>query len=541
MPSGRPGDGAMKFRVERDVLAEAVAWASRALPARPVIPVLSGLLLRAAEDGLTLSCFDYEVSARVEVDAEIDEPGTVLVPGRLLAEITRSLPDLPAEFADDPEGVSLTCGSASFTLVTLPVEDYPSLPGLPQTAGTVDGGALAAAIGQVAPASSRDDTLPLLTGVNVEVDGEVMTLAATDRYRLAVRDLPWSPAQPGMTGAYLVPARTLVDAARSMATGVPVTIKLQAGTGPARGQDGPAEAGLVAVGEAQVPGGSRASTDAMIGFETGGRRLTTRLIAGEFIKYRSRFPADFRCRADMPAGPFTEAVKRVSLVAERGTAVRLVFGAGAVTIEAGTQGRARAREIIPAQFQGTEPAIAFSPHFLLDGILAAAVSATAPAGGSAPDGGSAPASEGDAADQPAGAEEGSGGGPEGGTAEGPKQAGAARTAKRGTKRKPPAKRASGPGAKPDGQPGAVAEPGQAGRADRADGTDQAGAQIRLEFSSATKPAVITGIRAAATAVADAAGDPGSDPDGAAAQAASADSAPAGFRYLVVPLRVAGAQ
>ena len=128
----------MKFQVDRDVLAEAVGWISRALPARPVIPVLSGLLLEAA-DGLTLSCFDYEVSARVEVDADVAEPGTVLVPGRLLAEITRSLPSLPVEFADDPEGVSLTCGSASFTLVTLPVEEYPDLPELPQTAGTVDG------------------------------------------------------------------------------------------------------------------------------------------------------------------------------------------------------------------------------------------------------------------------------------------------------------------------------------------------------------------------------------------------------------------
>src|SRR5580692_5289081 len=184
----------MKFQVERDVLAEAVGWSVRALPARPGIPVLSGLLLRAA-DGLTLSCFDYEVSARAEVSAEVAEPGTVLVPGRLLAEITRSLPSLPVEFADDPDGVSLTCGSASFTLVTLPVEEYPDLPVLSLTAGTVDGGELAAAVGQVAPAASRDDTLPLLTGVNLEVQGETMTLAATDRYRLAVRDLAWSPAQ----------------------------------------------------------------------------------------------------------------------------------------------------------------------------------------------------------------------------------------------------------------------------------------------------------------------------------------------------------
>jgi len=216
----------MKFQVERDVLAEAVGWASRALPARPVIPVLSGLLLQAA-DGLTLSCFDYEVSARIEVDAEIAEPGTVLVPGRLLAEITRSLPSLPVEFADDPEGVSLTCGSASFTLVTLPVEEYPELPELPHTAGTVDGGVLAAAISQVTPAASRDDTLPLLTGVNIEVDGETMTLAATDRYRLAVRELPWTPVRAGHAGEYLVPARTLADAARTMAPGTPVTIKLR--------------------------------------------------------------------------------------------------------------------------------------------------------------------------------------------------------------------------------------------------------------------------------------------------------------------------
>jgi DNA polymerase III subunit beta len=376
----------MKFQLERDVLAEAVGWVSRALPARPVIPVLSGLLLQAA-GGLTLSCFDYEVSALVEVGAEVAEPGTVLVPGRLLAEITRSLPSLPVEFADDPEGVSLTCGSASFTLVTLPVEEYPDLPALSQTAGTIDGGDLAAAIGQVAPAASRDDTLPLLTGVNLEVDGKTMTLAATDRYRLAVRDLPWSPARSSVSGSYLVPARTLVDAARTMAPGEPVTIRLRSD------RDRDAElASEYGPGGAGDPDSRRApasrAADAMIGFESGGRRLTTRLIAGEYIKYRSRFPGDFACRADVAAASFIEAVRRVSLVAERGSAVRLSFGGGEVTIEAETQGRARAREIIHADFHGVEPGIAFSPHFLLDGIAAAAVTATAPAAG--PPGADAP-------------------------------------------------------------------------------------------------------------------------------------------------------
>ncbi|HEY6499967.1 MAG TPA: DNA polymerase III subunit beta [Streptosporangiaceae bacterium] len=366
----------MKFQVERDVLAEAVSWASRALPSRPVIPVLSGLLLQAA-DGLTLSCFDYEVSARVEADAEVAEPGTVLVPGRLLAEITRSLPSLPVEFADDPEGVSLTCGSASFTLVTLPVEEYPDLPALSQTAGTVDGGDLAAAIGQVAPAASRDDTLPLLTGVNLEVNGDTMTLAATDRYRLAMRDLAWSPARSGASGTYLVPARTLVDAARTMTPGEPVTIRLRSDRD--RDAELASEYGPGAADDPELKRSSSHGADAMIGFESGGRRLTTRLIAGEYIKYRSRFPSEFACQADMPAAPFIEAVRRVSLVAERGSAVRLSFGGGEVTIEAETQGRARAREIVRADFHGVEPGIAFSPHFLLDGIAAAGVTAVTPA------------------------------------------------------------------------------------------------------------------------------------------------------------------
>jgi DNA polymerase III subunit beta len=342
----------MKFTVERDALAEAVTWVARALPTRPVIPVLAGMLLHAGDDGeeLTLSCFDYEVSARIQVSAQVAEPGTVLVPGRLLQEITRSLPALPIEFADDPEGVSMTCGEAAFTLVTLPSEEYPRLPELPQLAGTADGGVLATAIGQVTPAASRDDTLPMLTAVSIELAGETMTLAATDRYRLAVRDLDWSPAPGGADHgqiAVLVPARTLADAARMMNPGVPVRVMLRDGAGD---------------------GG-----DAMIGFETGERRLTTRLLAGEFIRYRSRFPEEFGCTAELPAEAFAEAVRRVSLVAERGTPVQLSFGPDRVTVGAATQGQARAREIVPADFTGDEPVIAFNPHYLLDGVVAAMV------------------------------------------------------------------------------------------------------------------------------------------------------------------------
>ena len=358
----------MRFVVERDALAEAVAWVARSLPSRPVLPILSGLLLQAAPDGLTLSCFDYEVSARIQIDAEVAEPGTALVPGRLLAEITRSLPGHPVE-VDDADDVTLTCGPASFSLVTLPLGEYPRLPELPRLAGTVDGGVLATAIGQVTLAASRDDTLPVITGVNVEINGDVITLVATDRYRLAIRELGWNPARPDASSTLLVPAKTLADAARMMAPGIPVRIMTR-GTDRAGARSGP----RTQRDEAD-PAGSLRAADAMIGFESGGRRLTTRLIAGEYIKYTSKFPADFGSCADMPAARLAEAVRRVALVAERGSSVRLSFEPGTVTIEAGTKGQARARESVAAEFSGEESAIAFSPQYLLDGLAGALTAA----------------------------------------------------------------------------------------------------------------------------------------------------------------------
>jgi hypothetical protein len=195
----------------------------------------------------------------------------------------------------------------------------------------------------------------MLTGVCLDIDGATLTLAATDRYRLAVREMPWEPLQPGLRAVALVPARTLADAARAMTPGVPVSVAFGPGAPAAKPADEPRPA------------------EGMISFGIGGRRLTTRLIGGEFIRYRSRFPTEFGCRADVPGVPFTEAVRRVSLVADRASPVRLTFGPGRVLIEAQTEGRARAVETVPADFRGEEPVIAFNPHYLLDGLVAAAV------------------------------------------------------------------------------------------------------------------------------------------------------------------------
>ncbi|MFD0371062.1 DNA polymerase III subunit beta [Streptomyces sp. NPDC059071] len=332
----------MKIRVERDVLAEAVAWVARSLPARPPAPVLAGLLLKAEDGALSFSSFDYEVSARVSVEAEVEEDGTVLVSGRLLADICRALPNRPVEISTDGVRATVVCGSSRFTLHTLPVEEYPALPEMPTATGTVPGEVFASAAAQVAIAAGRDDTLPVLTGVRIEIEGDTVTLASTDRYRFAVREFLWKPESPDTSAVALVPAKTLLDTAKSLTSGDSVTLALS-GSGKGEG---------------------------LIGFEGAGRRTTTRLLEGDLPKYRTLFPTEFNSVAVIETAPFVEAVKRVALVAERNTPVRLSFEQGVLILEAGSSDDAQAVERVDAQLEGDDISIAFNPTFLLDGLSA---------------------------------------------------------------------------------------------------------------------------------------------------------------------------
>ncbi|WP_329622349.1 DNA polymerase III subunit beta [Streptomyces sp. NBC_01255] len=332
----------MKIRVERDVLAEAVAWVARSLPARPPAPVLAGLLLKAENGALSFSSFDYEVSARVSVEAEVEEDGTVLVSGRLLADICRALPNRPVEISTDGVRATVVCGSSRFTLHTLPVEEYPALPEMPTATGTVPGEVFASAAAQVAIAAGRDDTLPVLTGVRIEIEGDTVTLASTDRYRFAVREFLWKPESPDASAVALVPAKTLLDTAKALTSGDTVTLALS-GSGKGEG---------------------------LIGFEGAGRRTTTRLLEGDLPKYRTLFPTEFNSIAVIETAPFVEAVKRVALVAERNTPVRLSFEQGVLILEAGSSDDAQAVERVDAQLEGDDISIAFNPTFLLDGLSA---------------------------------------------------------------------------------------------------------------------------------------------------------------------------
>jgi DNA polymerase-3 subunit beta len=328
----------VKLQVERDQLAEAVAWTARALPARPTAPVLAGMRIQAGNE-LTLSTFDYEVSAVASLPVITDEDGIVVVSGKLLAEIVRSLPSRPVTLTTDGARTTLKCGSATFTLMLLPAEEYPTLPELPPLAGSVGSDALSSAIAQVGIAAGRDDTLPALTGIRIEISGETLTLVATDRYRLAVRELRWSPARTDLNTAVLVPAKVLGETTRALTSGAEVQVSL--------GGDEPAS---------------------LIGFSGAGKQTTTRLISGEYPRYQALLPSEFNAVAELPASTFAEAVRRVALVAERNTPVRLAFSTGQLVLEAGASDEAQAVELLEADFTGEDLQIAFNPQFLLDGI-----------------------------------------------------------------------------------------------------------------------------------------------------------------------------
>ena len=336
----------MKFRVERDVLADAVAWAARSLPVRPSVPVLAGLLIETSEDGLVLSTFDYETSARATVPADVADEGRALVSGRLLADICRSLPNKPVEMAIDGAKVSLVCGSARFSLQTMPVDEYPALPDMPAATGTVNSDVFAAAVSQAVTAAGRDDMLPVLTGVRIEIEGDRISLLATDRFRLSHRELTWEPGATDASVAALVPAKVLADTAKSLTAGSRVMIALS----------------------------TSGAGEGLIGFEgtAGGgvRRTTTRLLDGEFPKVRTLFPNEHVTIARVDKASLIESVKRVSLVAERNTAVQLAFSEGVLTLDAGSGDEAQASESIEAAVTGDDITTGFNPQFLLDGLTA---------------------------------------------------------------------------------------------------------------------------------------------------------------------------
>ncbi|MDR0960778.1 MAG: DNA polymerase III subunit beta [Propionibacteriaceae bacterium] len=340
----------MEIRIEQGVFSDAVQWVARSLPTRPSYPILAGMLIKTADETVTLSAFDYETSARIAVDAEITEPGVALVSGKLLADITRALPRQTVTITTHDQTLELTCGSANFSLQLLPADDYPDLPEMPQVAGTVASEAFAQAVGQVAVAAGHDELLPVFTGIRVELSGENIALLATDRYRMALKEFTWEPSQRDTETAALVPAKVLTETSKSMVAGENVTISLA----------------------------DSANGEGLIGFEgagVGGRRqITTRLLDGELPQMRPlmQVPNDLVVR--ISRDELSAATRRVALVAEKNTSLRMRIGDNDIVLEAATGDQAHGSETVTAIIEHNTPdsvvidQAGFNPGYLLDAL-----------------------------------------------------------------------------------------------------------------------------------------------------------------------------
>lgn len=331
----------MKFQVNRDVFSEAVSFAVKLLPQRTTLPILSGVLIETTESGLTLSSFDYEVSAQTEIDANIEEPGRILVSGRLLADIASRLPNAPVEFSVQENKISVICGSANFTLLSMPVEEYPTLPQIPEQSGLLPAEAFANAVSQVAVAASRDDVTPVITGVQLEVAENTLTMVATDRYRVAVREIEWDSGDTVSqdTVTALVPARTLQEVGKTF------------------GHSGNISVAITNTDEREI-----------IAFRADRKMVTSLLIKGNFPPVRRLFPENVDNYAVINTAELIESVRRVSLVLEREAALRFTFTVDGVTLEAIGSEQAQASESIDAHLNGSDMVVSLKPQFLLDGL-----------------------------------------------------------------------------------------------------------------------------------------------------------------------------
>jgi DNA polymerase-3 subunit beta len=342
--SGRAFDGQgvplVKFQVNRDIFSEAVSFAVKLLPQRTTQPILSGVLLEAADGVLVLSSFDYEVSSRTEIVADVDEPGRALVSGRLLAEIASRLPSAPVQFSTVDGKIAVTCGSAKFALLSMPVEEYPTLPEVTERTGVLPADEFAVAVAQVAVAASRDDVTPVITGVQLEVGDNRLSLVATDRYRVAVREIDWDSGTSDATGTTaLIPARTLSEIGKTFA-----------------------HSGTVAVSIV------RTDDRELIAFSSDKRTVTSLLIKGNFPPVKRLFPESVDNYAVLNTAELIDATRRVALVLEREAALRFTFSLEGLTLEAAGAEQAQASESIDAHLHGEDTVVSLKPSFLLDGL-----------------------------------------------------------------------------------------------------------------------------------------------------------------------------
>jgi DNA polymerase-3 subunit beta len=328
--------GTMKISCSRDELTHKLGIVSRGVSARTAVQILTGILLRAEGGTLTVAATDMELSLRTSLEAQVEGEGAIVVPGRLLLDLARHLPesDVSIEHRSEESAVQITCGSATWRLNTYAADDFPRLPELEAASlHAIDREALLETIGRVSRSASRDESRPVLTGILVRFEPGRLIMAATDSYRLSVKETALDGELPELEA--IVPARALGELAR------------------------------VAQGADSVQLGVDANH---IFFATDGAWLTTRRIDGQFPNYKQLLPEAFEHEVTLPRDEILDVVRRMSVMAQRNSPLRLRFAEGELTVSAQTQDIGEARETIPAAFTGEPLEIGFNAEFLRDGI-----------------------------------------------------------------------------------------------------------------------------------------------------------------------------
>lgn len=328
----------METRTNRSVLAEEASWVARVIPARPTSAVLNGIHIETGDNQIRLSATDNAAASTTTIDADVTTPGSTVVPGKLLAAIAGSLPHKPVLITADDSKLRISCGKSQFALPTMPLEDYPKLPAQPDQIGTVHGGDFSDSVAQVVIAAAKDETLPVLTGVQIKTTDSEMTMLATDRYRLAVKKLPWNG-----TGRdpFLIRAKNLAELAR------------------------PAAVGQVSF--------SMDSTSTLFGVNAGVRHSIVPLLNGSFPDVERLVPSGDDLVATVDVAELIEAVKRVRLVMDRpNQPLRLTFGNDEILLDAGSGSNSAASEPVESQIHGERTEIAFNPEYLVEALAALA-------------------------------------------------------------------------------------------------------------------------------------------------------------------------
>jgi DNA polymerase III subunit beta len=329
----------LKLTTKREDLVSKLSIVSRAVSTRAATQALSGVLLRASEGRVTLAATDLDLGLETTLEANVEAEGSILLPGRLFAEVARSLPDASVEIEsrEAEHDVEIRSGGSSFHLRVLPVEDFPNLPQLEdEGALKIPAAALEQSIDLVARAASRDDMRPVLTGVFVTASGKEMTMVATDSYRLAVKRTELEADLGGEIEAN-IPARALRELGRILSS------------------EGAGEAVISLLTNQAV-------------FRAGSILLLTRLIDGQFPNFRQLLPESFEHDVRLPRSDFLDVTRRVSQLAQRNAPLRLSFSSGELTVAAETPDVGDARETMPAAFEGELLEIGFNPEFLKEGI-----------------------------------------------------------------------------------------------------------------------------------------------------------------------------